>query len=115
MKNFSGNKKFKGLSDLEPESVSSVKLDRVNLKEGRLFWPVLYNFPELSLNMPINEFDEDVTFEELLCIVSEGMSDYDPDGKYTPKNVRIFFLDRQMKLVEFHINRTLRSVMSDEK
>lgn len=115
MTNVSGNKKFKGLSDLEPEFVSSVKLDRVDLKEGRLFWPVLYNFPELSLNMPINEFDEDVTFEELLYIISEGMTDYDPDGKFISNNVRIFFLDKDMKLFEFHINRTLKSVMSDKK
>lgn len=85
------------------------------MKEGRLFWPVLYNFPELALNMPINEFDEDVTFDELLYTVSEGMTEHDPDGKFVPHNVRIFFLDKHMKLVEFHINRTLRSVTSDKK
>lgn len=85
------------------------------MKDDTLFWPVLYNFPELALNMPINEFDENRTFVELLNIVSEGITEYDPEGRFAPDNIHIFFLNKDMKLVEFHIDRTLRSVMSDEK
>ncbi|KAJ1653976.1 HSP70/90 co-chaperone [Dispira simplex] len=65
-----------------------VQLDHTT---GHLIWPVLLMYPEFRETDVIQAFDELSTFQDHLDCVLEHPAPWDPDHRYNPHNVDLYF------------------------
>ncbi|XKL64033.1 hypothetical protein PGB90_004119 [Kerria lacca] len=108
------NKELISIADLNPDLHIPEKMNRVYLENGTLFWPVLLSFTELTLNIPINDFEENCKFEVQLKIVFTESAELETK-KYQLENVNIYFKDEYMKPIKFSVTSTLKEVLCDPR
>lgn len=114
MEFFLDNKELISIADLNPDLHIPEKMNRVYLENGTLFWPVLLSFTELTLNIPINDFEENCKFEVQLKIVFTESAELETK-KYQLENVNIYFKDEYMKPIKFSVTSTLKEVLCDPR
>jgi len=102
------------LEDLEPCHPAAMQ-KRVRLDAGTLVWPVLFLYPEVGETDFIEEFRETDQISDHLAVMFGGdKAPWDPDGRYTPESIVMYYEDVSANLVHVPPDWNLAQVCSSK-
>jgi len=101
------------LSDLEPCHPAALQ-KRVRLEDDLLVWPVIFLYPEFGESDFIEGFKETDHFEDHINVMfgSDDRAPWDPEGRYNPRSLVIYFEDSKTDLVHVPLDWTLQQALS---